>query len=278
MIPNTSGPSLAPQKVAAPEWVNRPFVDPFNIISNQRIIMLDNGKRGRVSDSDDDDDDDNNNDGEVNIPIIEEKEFFTPHPLKSRKLELEKLGPPGARSGCFGCVNFGEKDRTYMRKDVIILEDMARESFGRVDLITLAEEMANYYEKVVRRNVNQNLGEGKVPLGPWSAACILEHLRHHHQDPTIAQVVLLAETQELRASVLDCCLEVSSKTGQIRPNKHNIDCYEKLTKLQLHIQKQDASKMAFYSAGARVHPEILNQGVLSIQTKRLHDDWRKIKK
>ncbi len=281
MKPNTSGFYAAPQKVVTPEWVNRPFVDPFSIIGNQRLIVLDSGKRRRAgADSDDDEGDDRDDmmnelpEDEQQPPVVEEKEYFIPHPLKSRKLELEKLGPPGCRSGCFGCVYFGENDTTLLAEDIKRLEQMAKQSFGRIDLIALAEEMANYYEKVIRKNVAETLQDGEKPLQPWPASQILEHLRHHNQDPLVQQVVLLAETQELRATVLDCCLEVSSKTGQIRPNKHNIDCYEKLTKLQLHIQKQDSSKMAFHSAGGRINPEILSQGVLSTQTKRLHNSWR----
>ena len=89
------------------------------------------------------------------------------------------------------------------------------------------------------------------------------------------QVVLLSETQELRADLLDRCFEVSSKTGKSRPNKHWIECYEKIVKLQLHIQKQDATKMAFYQGSANVNPEIL-PGLLSTHTKRVHN-YLKIK-
>lgn len=275
MKTNENGFCLKPSEIDIPEWINRPFVDPYNIIGNQRLIVVSNGKRPRSVESDDGDDNENEND-EMNEELkIEEKETFIPQPLKSRKLELEKLGLPGCRSGCFGCVYFGEADTTLVAEDIRRLEKMAKDSFGRIDLITLAEEMEKYYENVIRKNVLATLQPGERPLKPWPASQILEHIRHHNQDPTVQQVVLLAETMELRASVLDCCMEISTKTGQLRPNKQSIDAYEKLTKLQLHIQKQDASKMAFFSAGARVNPQILSQGIISKETKRLHENWRK---
>jgi hypothetical protein len=204
----------------------------------------------------------------------EEPEYFEPRPLKSRRLELEALGEAGSRSQCFGCVYFGEKETTIPSDEIYKLIEMSRQSIGRIDMICLAQGMEDYYEKHIRQKVNARLLPGERPLPPWRAAQILEHIRHHNQDPLIQQVVLLAETQELRAALLDCCFEVSSKTGKVRPNKHNIESYDRIVKLQLHIQGKDASKMAFASAGAKVNPEILSQGLLSTHTKQLHNFWK----
>lgn len=211
----------------------------------------------------------------------EEKEFFTGQPLKSRRLERRLLGKPGPRSECFGCVYFGEKETCVPRESINCLLKMAREAFGRIDLITLAKGMAEYYEEEIRRKVNARLDPGARPLPFWGKAQILEHLRHHHQDPLVQQVVLLAEIQELRTNMLDCCIEVSSKRDRQsgkkrkRPNKTAVDAYEKLVKLQLHVQKQDATKMSFYNGGAKLNPEVVNQGFLSMEGKKLKTIWKK---
>lgn len=204
----------------------------------------------------------------------EEPEIFEPRPLKTRKLELERLGEAGDRAECFGCVYFGEKETTLPSDDITRLIEMARQSIGRVDLVTLAEGMATYYAKM-RRRINADLHYGEKPLPKWGAAQILEHIRMHHNDPLVQQVVNLNEIQEMRNEVIDHCFEKSNKTGRVRPNKHNIECYERLTKLQWHVQKLDTTKMAFSSHGARINPEILSQGLISHQTKRLHDNWKK---
>lgn len=204
----------------------------------------------------------------------EEPEYFDPRPLKTRRLERERLGEAGCRSRCFGCVYFGEKDTTVTTDWITRLIDMGRQAIGRTDMIALAEGMADYYAKM-RRIVNANLPHGEMELPYWPAAQILEHIRHHNQDPQVKQVIILDEIDELRTEMLDRCIEVSSKTGKERPNKFNIACYEKLVKLQIYVQKQDPTKMAFYSAGARVNPEILNQGMISYHTKKLHDLWSK---
>lgn len=207
------------------------------------------------------------------VEPVEEPEIFEPRPLKSRRLEVERLGEAGCRAECFGCVYAGEKDTTVPVDDISRLIEMARQSMGRVDLITLAEAMADYYRKM-RLRINQELKPGAKPLPMWPAAMILEHLRMHHNDPLVQQVVILNEIQEMRAEMVNHCYEKSNKTGRVRPNKFAIDSYEKLTKLQMFVQKHDSAKMAFTSNGARINPDILSQGVISHHTKSLHDHWR----
>lgn len=236
-----------------PEWTNQPFVNPEDAIAFENIA-----------------------DG-AETPSMHEKpepETFEPRPLKSRRIEIETLGEPASRAQCFGCVYFGEKDTTIPLDALEKLIEMARQSIGRIDMICLAQGMEDFYEKNIRQKINAYLLPGQRPLPEWKAAQILDHIRNHNQDPLVQQVVVLAETQELRSALFDCCFEVSSKTGKVRPNKHAIESYDRIVKLQLHIQKQDASKMAFTSAGARINPEILSQGLMSTHTKNLHNYWK----
>lgn len=194
-----------------------------------------------------------------------EPEYFDPRPLKSRRREVERLGLAPDRANCFGCVYLGDDEALVDYVHMQRLQSMAQQSFGRTDLVTLAEAMHRYYEEHVRYPLG-----GRPAFPPWPASQVLDHLRNHNQDPLVQQVVLLAEVQELRADLLDCCFEVSSKTGKARPNKHNIESYEKIVKLQLHIQKQDAAKMAFHQGASNASPEALSQGPLSKHTKQLH--------
>lgn len=212
-------------------------------------------------------------DGRNNAEIVaeerDEPEKFIPRPLKSRRLEIEMLGEP-PQDTCFGCVYFGERDTTIPVDRIRVLIEMQRQSFGRMNMATLAKHMAEYYETHIRIPINNRI-RGEKPLPAWPASQILEHFRYHHHDPQVKQVVLLEETEELRTDLLACCFEQSTKTGQIRVNKHAIDAYDKMVKLQLFIQKQDPSKMVGYSSDARINPSIMNQGPISIQTKQLMD-------
>jgi len=202
-----------------------------------------------------------------------QEQFVTKKP-KTRRMEEETLGVAGCRSTCFGCVYVGERTGAAIpHGDLRKLIEMSRQSIGRTDLIVLCKAMAEFYERF-RRKVNRHLLAGERRLPRWPAAMILDHIRYHNQDPEIQQVVLLAEIQELRGAVFNACLEESTVTGQVRGNKEQVGIYERLSKLQLHVQSKKAADMAFYSAGARLDPRVSNQGLISTNTKPLIDYWQ----
>lgn len=205
---------------------------------------------------------------------VEEKEYFIPVPLTST-LHERTLGDPGPRANCFGCCYYGEKETTIPSEAIVKLIEMSRQSIGRICLVTLAHGMAEYYDIKIRQPVNAKLKPGQRPLPYWPAAQILDHIYNHTQDPLIQQVVLLSKTKEVVNKLENCLFERSSKTGIEKPNKYNIECFDKMVKLLLFVQKQDASKMAFHSAGARINPEILDQGILTTHNKKLHDYLKK---
>jgi hypothetical protein len=252
-------------------WASMPFI-PARQRALQYLCQSSPRQEAQGEPDDNDDGGDQTNPDQDVEEII--PEIFEPRPLKSRKRERDLFGDPGDRSTCWGCVHAGEKDVTISVEAVKQLVEMARTAFGRVDLIALAQAMENYHETKIRQVFNVNLPPGKKPIPPWKAAQILEHLRDHNQDPLVQLVVMLSETQELRGETLNHCFEVSNK-GKVRPNKNAIDAYDKLVKLQIFLQKQDPSKMAFTSAGARVDPTILNQGVISFHGKKLRSHWQK---
>lgn len=203
----------------------------------------------------------------------EEKERFVFKKPRTRELEEDRLGVPGCRSKCFGCVYIGEqRGAAIPQGDLRKLIEMSRQSIGRTDLIVLCEAMGEFYDRF-RRKVNASLLPNEKKLPKWPPVMILDHIRYHNQDPEVQQVLLLAETQELRGRAFEACLEESTTTGKVRCNKDQVAVFEKLCKLQLYVQSKDASKMAFYSAGARLDPRVSNQGLISTNTKNLIDYW-----
>ncbi len=121
--------------------------------------------------------------------------------------------------------------------------------------------VAEYYESF-RQKLNRNL-HGEKPLMPTCAATVLRHIRRHHQDPQVKQVVILEELQELREEIIkNNVMERQIKKPRDgrgkskRGNKTQIDLLERVVKLELLVQSKDPAKMAFYSADARIDSTI----------------------
>lgn len=210
---------------------------------------------------------------EFNRQLLEEEaEVFTSIPVKSRRMEQDLFGKPNPTVHCFGCEYLDDYSSrtTIPEDDVEYLRKMARDCFGRMTTATLANGMSNFYEDKIRARINRNLQPGENPLPPWSPAQVLEHLRYHHQDPVVKMIVLLEEVEELRTELYDQCLEESSRNKRIRANSRIINDYDKVVKLQLHIQSKDPTKLAFFAPGARINPDSTNQGVFSLRGKKLH--------
>ena len=204
----------------------------------------------------------------------EEKERYEPQMSRNRELEIEHLGVPGCRSKCFGCVYIGEtKCAAIPQADLRKLIEMARKSLGQTDLLVLCKSMADFYARF-RAKVNRTRIRGRKKLPKWPAAMIMDHFRNHTHDPEIKQLVQMCDIQELLDETHKACLEKSNKTGKVRANKDQVAVYERLTKLYWTVSKVDPSKMAFYSAGARMDPSTMRQGVISSGTKNLIDYWR----
>ena len=206
--------------------------------------------------------------------VREEPEFFKPKSLPSRKREKKRLGKVDDRSKCFFCSHKGERNTTLPRDDVDNMIEMLRQNTGRMDTGLLAEMIAEYFADF-RNKINRQLHRGEKPLAPMSAATVAEHIRRHHQDPEVKQIVMLEELQEIREELVEMVFEKNSKTGFKRGNKTQIDNLDKIIKLELLVQGRDPAKMAMYSAGARVNPTIHKQGPVASATKNLFDYWRR---
>lgn len=274
-----------------PAWVQLPAYQNGNAPSHhqyKRTRITTGDALNHIGESGHDDQDDNNNafgfeidNGYMEAAEAAEEEeppeHFIPRPVKSRRIEQEMFGKVEDDSlECFGCEYLDDynKKTTIPQDDVDHLRSISRECFGRMKTAILAKGMSDFYEKYIRSRINSNLQPGEDPLPAWPPAKVLEHLRYHHQDPTAKLVILLEETEEIREDLLGRCFETSTRNGRDRVNSKVINDYDKIVKLQLHIQSKDPTKMAFYSAGGRINPEALNQGILSTRTKKLHDYWK----
>lgn len=205
--------------------------------------------------------------------VEEEAEYFEPRELPSRRKERKRLGKAGQRSECFLCSHVGEKNTTVPDTDVQKLVEMLRENTGRMDSSILAEMVSEHYNNF-RRTINARLRPGEKPLPYMSPGTVLEHIRCHHQDPEVKIIVILEELQELREELVKGVLEKHKRTKHRRGNKTQIDCLERVIKLELTVQSKDPAKMFGYSAGARINSEIHKQGAIAVSSKNLFSYWR----
>jgi hypothetical protein len=203
----------------------------------------------------------------------QEEARYEARPLKTRKRERKVLGKPGKRSTCFLCAYVGERDTVLPSDDVAKIVEMLRENCGKMDPAALATQVADYYAKL-RARVNRQLQAGETPLPHMNAATVLEHIRSHQQDAEVKQLTMLAELQELRETLMDSVLEENKRTKHVRGNLSQISALERIIKLELLVHSKDASKMACYSAGARVNPSAHKQGAAHVNTKTIYDYWR----
>ena len=206
--------------------------------------------------------------------VAEEKEFWIPEALPSRKRERERFGPATDQSKCFFCGFVGEKNTVVPREDVNSIVQFLREYFGNMDDAELADQVVERYT-VLRSRVNRDLRPGERPLPPMDEATVLAHIRGHTNDPEVKLRVIQSELREARQTILKRGLfERSSRTGKKRMSKMQMDNLDKIIKLELFVAKQDPSKMLDYSAGARVEPSTHGQGPVSASTKTLFSYWR----
>lgn len=194
--------------------------------------------------------------------------------LKSRRREKKRfLQKPARRSECFLCAYVGERNTIQVAEEVNVIVEMLRQNIGRMESALLAEQVAAYYGRYQAR-VNSHLQPGEAPLPPMTERTVLEHIRKHNQDPEVKKLVILEELQEMRESLIDGVLERNKRTKRIRGDKTQIDCLEKIIKLEWQVQTKDPSKMSQYVPGARVASGAGEAGsVVATHGKTLYDYW-----
>jgi AcrR family transcriptional regulator len=201
---------------------------------------------------------------------------FEPCGLRSRRREKKRFRSKALkRSECFLCAYVGERNTTLASEEVNVMVEMIRRNTGRMESAILAEMVADYYERF-RERVNARLEPGEPPLPRMTAPTVLDHIRRHHQDPEVKKLVQLEELQEMREELLDVVLERSKRTKRVRANKTQVDCLEKIIKLEWMVQGKDLDKMIRHEPGARVQSGAGEPGsVVATQGKTLYDFWRR---
>jgi hypothetical protein len=250
-------------EVARPYWASAEFV-----VDEQEAFIYHRGGGGGGADDES---------GEQHAGGGAARETFEPLALDSDRAQEERLGPPEPAHECFGCAYFGDADTALESADVERLRAMARTYYGCSNRVMLAERMAEYYASF-RQRVNNYLLPGERALPEWSAAQILDHLEGigHHNDPVVALGDAITETREIRRRLKKHLFERSNATGHERPNKVGFDCFEKMSKLLVHLMKQDPTKMAFHdrAAGVNATASNMSQGLMSSHTKQVVDLWK----
>lgn len=205
------------------------------------------------------------------------KEFYTALPMRSRKRERELLGRRcSKRADCFFCSHVGERNEALVQADdVNRLIDLLTENIGRMDNVTLAQMVSEYYEERVRGPINRELRPGERPLPPMPPERVLAHIRLDQQDPRVKQVVQLEALQEIREEILqNNMMERSSRTGKKRVNKHQLECLEKVIKLEWFVQHQDVTKASFYASNKHIDEKNLEGIVSRKKQQSTLDMWR----
>lgn len=212
---------------------------------------------------------------EAGEEMNDDDDAFEPCGLRSRRREKKRFRTKALkRSECFLCAYVGERNTTLGSEEVNVMVEMIRRNTGRMESAILAEMVADYYE-VFRERVNARLEPGEPPLPRMTAPTVLEHIRRHHQDPEVKKLVQLEELQEMREELLDVVLERSKRTKRVRANKTQVDCLEKIIKLEWLVQGKDLEKMIRHEPGARVQSGAGEPGsVVATAGKNLYDFWR----
>jgi hypothetical protein len=201
---------------------------------------------------------------------------FEPCGLRSRRREKKRFKSKALkRSECFLCAYVGERNTTLASEEVNVIVEMIRRNTGRMESAILAEMVADYYGRFQGR-VNARLEPGEPMLPNMTAPTVLEHMRRHHQDPEVKKLVQLEELQEMREELLDVVLERSKRTKRVRANKTQVDCLEKIIKLEWLVQGKDPAKMVGHEPGARLQSGAGEAGsVVATGGKTLYDFWRR---
>lgn len=219
---------------------------------------------------------DDQGDGAGTPREVEEDDAFEPCGLRSRRREKKRFRSKAQkRSECFLCAYIGERNTTLGSEEVNVMVEMIRRNTGRMESAILAEMVADYYEGF-RTRINSRLEHGEPSLPRMTAPTVLEHIRRHHQDPEVKKLVQLEELQEMREELLDVVLERSKRTKRVRANKTQVDCLEKIIKLEWLVQAKDPAKMVGHEPGARLQSGVGEAGsVVAIQGKTIVDYWRR---
>lgn len=201
-----------------------------------------------------------------------ERDHWSPDELPSNKRLREELGEPEQRKYCFGCIyELSASAAQIPSKAFKELVMLGTKCIGQMTIEALSQEMARVYEEF-RRDINsRRRHEDDVPLPPWSAASIAEHLTEHNVDPEVQTWVTLMRNKEMQNVCLKTMVEVNDRTGQPRLNRDALCNYERLVKLWYHVASKPLDKQFGYRKGARLDVESVNEPIVTKRQKYIVD-------
>lgn len=200
------------------------------------------------------------------------RDNWTPDELPSAKRAREELGEPEERKVCFGCIyelsTSSVQISSQAFKELVLL---ASTCLGQMSLEALCSEMARVYERFRSEINSRRRHEDQVPLPPWSAASIAEHLIYHNVDPEVQTWVQLIRIQEMQTLCCKTIVEVNDRTGQPRLNRDALCNYERLVKLWHHVASKPLDKQFGYRKGGRIDAQQINQPFVTKRQKYIVD-------
>jgi len=203
----------------------------------------------------------------------EQPDVYLQRPLKSARREKRLAGARNPDSRCFFCVNAGDRDLIVDNSAVKALVTMLRDNLALMDTGELAAMIAFHFEEF-RQKTNASLVAGQRPLPPMCARTVLEHIYEHTEDAEVNHILMVKQIKETRLAMRKSVLQRSRKTRQTRADKHQVDSLVKLATLEKELRRQDPTKWAYASNGARINAEAHKQGPVRTHTKTIVDYWR----
>lgn len=145
---------------------------------------------------------------------------------------------------CFGCCyqSVGSaKGQTHVlmsdQQWLDLTKMMGEYMSGGMPIDTAAIQVSNYY-RLLRDQCNAQRQPGEIPLPDWNPATIVEHIVSHMNDEGVWAIERLEETKLMSRMILKSLAFVQNQqTGEVRMESAAITAYEKLFKMQVHLQK-----------------------------------------
>jgi hypothetical protein len=167
--------------------------------------------------------------------------------------------PPDGRDTCFACVAGGQ-DTSFLDMENITRTWEEQSAYVREE--DLAITIEKYYERCIREPANallkatefaQQLQEAGLqdtaPLGPWSAASILEHFQKHMREPKSYMRRLMHQLSTMREEIYSNSLLYSNVRDPTdrRIRDKGLKQFQIVTNLEMRAYKLNPAQMHLYS-------------------------------
>ena len=184
------------------------------------------------------------------------------HPPPSMSYLVAHLGQPERdRSKCWLCHSFRMDSTAVSLKKYNKMMRMYLKGRVDTDPIVLSLELADHFEEEIRKEANQNLREGQLPVPQLRGADIYWHCRTHVKDASNRLLQRLDELQEIGDTMFQNALfkPVVNSRGRtvLVPRKKYVSSYLRvLTQERLFRREHPENHFLYtqdYALGSEVH-------------------------